>query len=79
MMHDRVKLIKDMAQQIIDEAEQIDPKVPYWYDLTISMHIPTLTDTDYDMPSIDISYSHYPKCETMKSYLFEEKEEAQNG
>ena len=65
-----VRLLKDMAQQVADEADKIVPAVPYWTDLTVSIGIPTANDRLEDAPTISVSYSHLPKYETMERYIY---------
>ena len=63
-----IRLLKDMAQQVADEAEKIVPDVPYWTDLNVTINIPTETDRWQDVPMISVSYNHLPKYETIERY-----------
>ena len=65
-----VQLVKDMGQQLIDDAEKIVPDVNCWHDLNINIDIPTLTDDKYDAPLYTVSYEFYPKMETVDRYVF---------
>lgn len=65
-----VRLLKDMAQQVADDAEKIVPKVQYWTDLNVTINIPTETDRWQDAPMISVSYNHLPKYETIERYTY---------
>ena len=67
-----IRLLKDMAQQVIDDAEKIVPDVKYWTDLNvdININIPTATDKPEDCPTISVSYSHFPKEETIERFIY---------
>ena len=64
-----VRLLKDMAQQVADDAEKIVPNVPYWTDLNVTINIPAETDRWQDAPMISVSYNHFPKIETIERYV----------
>ena len=65
-----IRLLRDMAQQVADEAEKIVPDVPYWTDLNVTINIPTETDRWQDAPMISVSYNHLPKFETIERYKY---------
>ena len=65
-----VRLLKDMAQQVADDAEKIVPDVPYWTDLDVTINIPTATDRLSSAPMISVSYSHFPKEETIERFIY---------
>lgn len=65
-----IRLLRDMAQQVADDAEKIVPDVEYWTDLNVIINIPTATDHFSDAPMISVSYSHFPKMETIERYEF---------
>ena len=65
-----VRLLKDMAQQVADEADKIIPDVQYWTDLSVVIDIPTATDKPEDCPSISVSYNHLPKWETIERLTY---------
>ena len=65
-----IRLLKDMAQQVADEAEKIVPDVQYWTDLNVTISIPTATDRWQDSPMISVSYNHLPKWDTIERYTY---------
>ena len=65
-----VRLLRDMAQQVEDEADKIIPDVQYWTDLSVVINIPTATDRPEDCPSISVSYNHLPKWETIERFTY---------
>jgi hypothetical protein len=65
-----IRLLRDMAQQVADDAEKIVPDVRYWTDLNVVINIPTATDKPEDCPTISVSYSHFPKEETIKRLIY---------
>lgn len=71
-----VRLLKDMAQQVADDADKIVPDVQYWTDLKVVISIPTATDSPSDVPTFSVSYSHFPKQETIERYLFDGEEDS---
>lgn len=64
-----IRLLKDMAQQVADNAEKIVPDVKYWTDLNVVINIPTATDHPEDCPTISVSYSHFPKEEIIERLI----------
>lgn len=65
-----IRLLRDMAQQVEDEADKIIPDVQYWTDLSVVINIPTATDRSEDCPSISVSYNHLPKWETIERFTY---------
>lgn len=65
-----VRLLRDMAQQVADEADKIVPDIQYWTDLSVVINIPTATDHPQDCPSISVSYNHLPKYETIDRFIY---------
>lgn len=65
-----VRLLRDMAQQVEDEADKIIPDVQYWTDLSVVINIPTATERPEDCPTISVSYSHFPKNETIDRLIY---------
>lgn len=65
-----VRLLRDMAQQVEDEADKIIPDVQYWTDLSVVINIPTATERPEDCPSISVSYNHLPKWETIERFTY---------
>ena len=63
-----IRLLRDMAQQVADDADKIVPDVKYWTDLNVVINIPIATDMPSDAPTISVSYSHFPKMETIERY-----------
>ena len=70
MMHEKIaECIRDMAKQLIEDADKIALKVDKFRDFSITIDIPTATDSPLDAPSYSVGYSYYPKYETITKFL----------
>ena len=64
-----IRVIKDTAQQLINDSEKIVPDCDRWFDLSVDVHIPTMTDKLTDAPHYTVSYSYYPDNSTLDKWF----------
>ena len=69
-MHNKIaQCLKDISEELAQNADKLAPDVENWYDLDIHIGIPTMSDSQYDAPHVDVSYSFYPKRKTIEKWM----------